>query len=293
MSGLDKYKKPWENFPPGTPVSEMPEEIQAAALAEIREIQERDRENLRRQMAERKKREEEAAQPWTESDVFKALKARIDERAKNSLPIEEEKPISPLERDLLVIRHLVGHEGKFDRASLHHPEFFHTPATDWLFGTFKESGRLTALLLGPPGCGKSLGGLTYLVSEVNATVERSLTGKLELTRCGGRFIPAYKIGELLLDQKANQEKLRRLQTVRWLLIDDLGTEPGKLWGVDFLSYLEPIFFEREARCLPTIITSNASLEVFKQNYGDRIVSRISGNGLFKEFAGRDLRKETR
>lgn len=72
-----------------------------------------------------------------------------------------------------------------------------------------------------------------------------------------------------------------------LIIDDLGTE----FLNDFVrSNLFEIINERQIRGNSTIISTNLQLEGFRTNYGDRCLSRITGNYTLCHLVGRDIRQ---
>lgn len=71
-----------------------------------------------------------------------------------------------------------------------------------------------------------------------------------------------------------------------LVIDDLGAEKPTEYVRQATYYL---INEREANCLPTIITSNFSLDYLESNIDPRIASRIKGMCELVEMKGRDLR----
>ncbi len=72
-----------------------------------------------------------------------------------------------------------------------------------------------------------------------------------------------------------------------LILDDLGAEFSTPVTI---SSLYNIINSRIARCVPTIISSNLSLEEIKSRYPESIASRIIGNYKTIEFAGKDIRQ---
>lgn len=71
-----------------------------------------------------------------------------------------------------------------------------------------------------------------------------------------------------------------------LIIDDLGSEMG---GSFTNSRLFMIINHRLSARLSTIISSNLSLNQIRNNYGDRVVSRLMGNYTVIPFYGTDVR----
>lgn len=75
-----------------------------------------------------------------------------------------------------------------------------------------------------------------------------------------------------------------------LIIDDLGTEYSN-------SATAPLFFDLiNSRLLdrkPTLISTNLSIEELKENYTERVLSRITGNYRFIHLYGEDIRLKKR
>lgn len=90
------------------------------------------------------------------------------------------------------------------------------------------------------------------------------------------------------DKEAYEQRYQYLMNVDLLIIDDLGTE---LLNERHTSFLFNVINERSTTEKPTIISSNLKLNELREEYGDRIYSRISG--LYKNYyiVGCDLRKE--
>lgn len=87
-------------------------------------------------------------------------------------------------------------------------------------------------------------------------------------------------------EEFSKEMLNTLLTVELLIIDDLGTE-------FITSFTGPELFNaintRVLNQKPTIISTNLSLEEIKQQYSDRIVSRILGSYEVLPVFGEDIR----
>jgi len=71
-----------------------------------------------------------------------------------------------------------------------------------------------------------------------------------------------------------------------LILDDIGAEKTSSWVVERL-YL--ILNKRYQDMLPTIFTSNCSIEELSEKFGDRITSRIVGMAAIVEINGEDKR----
>ena len=72
-----------------------------------------------------------------------------------------------------------------------------------------------------------------------------------------------------------------------LILDDFGTE---FMSTYISSAIYNIINSRILRSLPTIISTNLSLSEINNVYGERIMSRILGNYIIKQFTGKDIRQ---
>jgi DNA replication protein DnaC len=83
--------------------------------------------------------------------------------------------------------------------------------------------------------------------------------------------------------------LTRAKTTEFIVLDDFGVEYAKEGGlVD--AFLDEIIWTREANCLPTIITTNLSVEALKARLPERLIDRLRGQwGAVYECPGRSLR----
>ena len=72
-----------------------------------------------------------------------------------------------------------------------------------------------------------------------------------------------------------------------LILDDFGTE---FMSTYISSAIYNIINSRILRSLPTIISTNLSLTEINNVYGERIMSRILGNYVIKQFTGKDIRQ---
>jgi DNA replication protein DnaC len=78
------------------------------------------------------------------------------------------------------------------------------------------------------------------------------------------------------------------RAVPLLIIDDLGVEVPDGAGI-WQAALDGLIKRREGAMLRTIITSNADGAKFRSVYGDRVYSRIKGNGTVCNCGNLDLR----
>ena len=84
-----------------------------------------------------------------------------------------------------------------------------------------------------------------------------------------------------------EDLLTSLQTCDLLILDDLGTEVPSAY---LTSCIGEIADARLLRKLPTIITTNMSVDELRQRYGERFVSRVFGSYTLLRFEGKsDIR----
>jgi hypothetical protein len=206
-------------------------------------------------------------------------------------------------RDRLTVQWLMGGKSTiYDNASLHHPGLIETQVIKWLTGDFHLLRHRAGLLLGSCGSGKTWGMVAYGISRMR--VDFSMSGAVK--NCSGQFITAYRLSEMLHNQRKFQDQLDELLRKQVLLVDDLGTEPRGYKGEDFQAHFGHLFSERHKSGKITLITSNATvtdteikdsagnvLEVvpgIRTLYGQRFVSRFNEFGAFFESTDPDFRE---
>lgn len=129
----------------------------------------------------------------------------------------------------------------------------------WCKSDFKKT---LIYLAGPVGVGK-----TYLLRcMANELINRGKIVKLST---------AFNMNLDFRDfnKTSEQEIIKKYINTEVLFIDDLGTEP--IYKNITLENLYLVLNERQTRHLPTVITSNLSLEDVNNIYGERIFSRIA------------------
>jgi len=105
----------------------------------------------------------------------------------------------------------------------------------------------------------------------------------------GVVITAYTLAELLDAPWQHKDRLERLKTTGWVLLDDLGTEPTGKSGERFLSYFQGLVDERYQHRRPLIMTSNKTPEEFREAYGKRLLSRLNESGIVIQSDDADMR----
>jgi DNA replication protein DnaC len=116
------------------------------------------------------------------------------------------------------------------------------------------------LLYGSPGLGKSFLG--------NSIAYHALTKGIESTR-----VTAYAFTRMALDDIRNQtDRMKRLQEIPLLVLDDLGSEPD-IPNVS-TEWLFAVVNERVLQNLSTVCITNLDLRGLQARYGDRLASRL-------------------
>ena len=145
----------------------------------------------------------------------------------------------------------------------------------------KTSQYKNLLLSGKMGTGK-----TYLTE--------CIANKLISQNISVSFYTAFALNNLFLKfhttfEEGKYDILSPLLDVEVLIIDDLGTEP-KYKNVTE-EYLYLVINERLSKNMPTIITTNLSLEDILAKYGARIFSRLCNkqNSILLQVENSDMR----
>ena len=146
------------------------------------------------------------------------------------------------------------------------------------------------LLAGPVGGGKS----ALALAAVGDAIRRDPT-------LGALFMPEPTLVEIMRLEASGARRrgiLDRVASVQVLVLDELGsTERVSDWHRDAIEY---VIGARYNAALPTLITTNLTLEAIAETYGDRVVSRLveSLGGTrralpgFREVVGMDWRTDT-
>jgi DNA replication protein DnaC len=135
--------------------------------------------------------------------------------------------------------------------------------------TFVASGKTFLLLLGSPGCGKTV-----------ATAEA-------LTR-GGCFFRAIELARLSSFDKEDRATFQDAAHIRTLVLDDLGAELLHDGWRPMLDELVDIRYGNRAQ---TVITSNLDAKAFKERYGERIADRVRHDGFIVTCGDKSERRQ--
>lgn len=87
--------------------------------------------------------------------------------------------------------------------------------------------------------------------------------------------------------RSQGDTLNALLDCDLLILDDFGTE---FMSSYISTAIYNILNSRILRSIPTIISSNLSISEINSTYGERIMSRIIGNYVIKQFSGKDIRQ---
>jgi len=154
------------------------------------------------------------------------------------------------------------------------------PAVKRYLDDFAQPGAHNLFVTGPAGTGK-----TFLCS----CIARKLISKQYTVF----YVAAGKLFEFFEKEAFPQDRAeelaatrKRLEECQILIIDDLGTDyPTERTKSRFFSLING----RQLKGSSTIISSNLSLNDISIVYGERIVSRLSGEYMLLPFYGSDIR----
>ncbi len=140
------------------------------------------------------------------------------------------------------------------------------------FGLSGES----LLMLGGTGLGK-----THLSAAIGKKVLDK--GYMVFYDSAQSVFSAY---EAVRFSKEDKSVLEKYENSDLLIIDDLGAECMTQYTIAVFSTL---LNWRIVNSLPTIISTNLNSKQIKQNYGERVYSRLFGEFTLLRFSGRDVR----
>jgi DNA replication protein DnaC len=127
----------------------------------------------------------------------------------------------------------------------------------------------------------------FLVLTGGVGTRKSGSAAWALTQRSGLFISANELARCARsndeESRATWRSLRRLDLA---VIDDVGSEYDSDW---FRSVFNDVVNTRYEACLKTIITCNLEPDVFKKRYGDRVLDRIRGTGIYQGIGGGSAR----
>ena len=154
-----------------------------------------------------------------------------------------------------------------------------------------QSGEASLVLLGGKGCGKTHAACWIISQHCEDRSKRAFAhtpGDLPpwWVWLGARFVTARHMAGLKAWDEEDRAELRLLTATSLLIVDDLGTEDG---GAErSVGSLLAARADSEKR---TVLTSNLGGENFARRYGERVLSRIMGNGRLAQCHGPDLRQD--
>lgn len=136
--------------------------------------------------------------------------------------------------------------------------------------TFQQSEKCFLLLLGSPGCGKTVAAAAALTK-------------------GGVFVRAVELARLSSFDAADRATFARCCDARVLVLDDLGAE---LLHDGWRPALDELVDVRYGERLPTLLTTNLDAASFKARYGERIADRIRHDGFVETCGDKSRRRPT-
>lgn len=216
---------------------------------------------------------------------------RLEKEAQGLIPVgvlapvkATTPPISDYEQNIANQRRksslLLGSNSIYSNVALDAPETKPTAAIRWLRDVFIPSGKQEAVLIGGTGSGKTYSAIAFCSKFSQETQPNHLNAY---------FVDAMKLAKML--QGRDEQDHRKLETTSILVIDDFGTLGAELFRAkEFQATFEALFNHRHSQKRKTLITSNLSPEALKTALGDRVMSRITENGLIFMTNDGDLRK---
>ena len=139
-----------------------------------------------------------------------------------------------------------------------------TKAVERLMG----SSKTFLLLMGSPGCGKTLG------------------TALAFAQRPGLFVRALELARLSSFDRDDRQRLCQVQRAPLLVLDDLGAE---MLHDGWRPVLDELIDIRWGDRLKTILTTNLDGDAFKARYGARIADRIRDDGFIEKVGDKSRR----
>lgn len=139
---------------------------------------------------------------------------------------------------------------------------------DWLAGPSRA-----LVVSGPVGVGKTHAAWALASHAVDA----------------GGDVAAWTVPDFLVAvaPEGDPTALRTAQKVPLLLLDDLGVEKPSEWRVEQLTAL---FDHRMREDRRQVITTNADYQTLEARYGERVMSRLTGDAVILRLTGPDRRR---
>jgi hypothetical protein len=160
------------------------------------------------------------------------------------------------------------------------PAKFHIPALDpWKTPALQLVERLLA--------GEGL----ILVLGGDTGRGKSCAAAVALARRPGLWVNAPDLAKIPLDGDSAPDIDARMRATPLLVLDEVGLEHSPSGYA--AGRICAAITHREGAGKPTVVTTNLSTDQFKEKYGDRIGSRLNGDGLgWQTVSGPDLRVDS-
>lgn len=231
---------------------------------------------------------------FTESEVFKAVKARHLKLVKETPETAPRYPeLTAFQKHQLHNRFIMGGSTDFDDASYKNPADLDTAVMRWLRDVFHPTGKTIAVLTGDTGPGKTWGALAYMNELAFAEpcrVRMDYYGQA-IEASPVKFVTAFDMATMIHHSRRedNAKQLKSCVEKRFLILDEFGAKLPEFHWDDFISHFDALIGERHKYKRPTIITSNMAPHKVAEVAGDRVMSRIRQSGLIYVTKDPDFR----
>lgn len=152
-----------------------------------------------------------------------------------------------------------------------------------------DSGHKEKLLLGligSPGSGKSVAAGWILQETCRRYPWNSQATGMAAEPAA--WIAASDLTSYSAFEHVDQERLRYLERISLLVIDDCGDEATK-YGAGMLANLVK---NRHAGTRRTVLTSNLTMSGFREKYGQEVLDRIRGDGFLPDLSAHKSRRNS-
>ncbi len=166
----------------------------------------------------------------------------------------------------------------------HHDMRDQTAATDWF-----ERGGSTLLIHGPVGTGKThFAWATVREMLMRAHVPKPIGGAPTVFARNLAALMAETRPSGPRDGEGREFTLEHASNCGVLILDDVGVERLTEWGSEQLTAIVMARYDRQ---LPTIVTTNATLDEFRNHVGTRIADRLTERSTTITMTGSNRRRE--
>lgn len=156
-------------------------------------------------------------------------------------------------------------------------------AKEFIAGLGADDPPLILVMAGTKGVGKTIAAC-YALRYI--TPQPLFGGKWAADELP-RFRHSSDLVEILFGADDERKMRSELKRCSVLAIDDIGAE---LKSDQFLAYFDALVNHRYGLGAGiTIITTNLSIDLFTRRYGERVMDRVRGRGVWYDIQGESLR----